>query len=289
MGGIMYNNKKKLALRYIVLIILVIIVVFLSIVSKVVNEERKLTLVEQSIKDTGLFINKIIYAPIKFINSKIKEVNEKKDLYNKYKELEKRIEELDLVKAKNDELERELNSMKKILDLNNTLSSEEFLNATVINRNLGYWFNTITIDKGSNHGVKVDMPVIVSEGLVGKVISTTAFNSTVKLLTNEDRSNKISVKINIGQKFVYGLLTDYDQKKNCFIIEGIDQNVDIPIDSVVTTTGLGNLFPSGILVGKVKSIETDNFDLAKIVEIESDVDFNDLSFVTILRRKEIKQ
>ena len=179
--------------------------------------------------------------------------------------------------------------MKKILDLNNTLSSEEFLNATVINRNLGYCFNTITIDKGSSNGVKVDMPVIVSECLVCKVISTTAFNSTVKLLTNEDRNNKISVKINIGQKFVYGLLTDYDQKKNCFIIEGIDQNVDIPIDSIVTTTGLGNLFPSGIMVGKVKNIETDNFDLAKIVEIESAVDFNDLSFVTILRREEKKE
>ena len=50
--------------------------------------KKKTYLVEQSIKDTGLFINKIIYAPIKFINSKIKEVNEK-DLYNKYKELEK--------------------------------------------------------------------------------------------------------------------------------------------------------------------------------------------------------
>ena len=117
--------------------------------------------------------------------------------------------------------------------------------------------------------------------LVGKVISTTAFNSTVKLLTNEDRNNKISVKINIGEKYVYGLLTGYDSKKNRFIVEGIDQNVDIPIDSIVTTTGLGNLFPSGIMVGKVKNIENDNFDLAKIVEIESAVDFNDLSFVTI--------
>lgn len=288
MGDNMYK-KKKLAPRYIVLIILIIIVIFLVIIFKVVNEDRKLNPVEQSIKDTGLFINKIIYAPIDFISSKIKERQEKNNLYDKYQKLQKRVRELDLLKAKNDELERELNSMKKLLDLNYTLSKEEYLNATVINRNLGYWFNTITIDKGSSNGVKVDMPVIVSEGLVGKVISTTAFNSTVKLLTNEDRNNKISVKINIGEKYVYGLLTGYDSKKNRFIVEGIDQNVDIPIDSIVTTTGLGNLFPSGIMVGKVKNIETDNFDLAKIVEIESAVDFNDLSFVTILRREEKKE
>ena len=269
-----------------ILIILVIIVIFLAIIFKVVNENRKLSPFEQSIKDTCLFINKIVYAPIDFVSTKIKEAKEKQNIYEKYKKLQKQISEVNSIEAKNDELERELESMKKLLDLNTTLSEDSYLNATVINRNIGFWYNTITIDKGSYNGVKVDMPVVVSEGLIGKIINTTSFNSTVKLLTNEDRSNKISVKIKIKDKYIYGLLSGYDTKKHAFIIEGIEGNSDIPIDSVVTTTGLGNIFPSGIVVGKVSSISTDNFDLAKIVEAKSDVNFDDLSFVTILKRED---
>jgi rod shape-determining protein MreC len=279
-------NKKKMPIRYIVLIILVLVVIFLAIVFKVVNEDRKLSPIEQTIKDTGLFFNKVIYAPINFVNKKINETKEKNNLHEKYKKLQKRIDEIDLLQAKYDEVERELKSMLKTLELNKTLSKNTYLNATVINRNIGYWYNTITIDKGEKHGVKVDMPVIVSEGLIGKIISTTNFSSTVKLLTNEDRSNKISIKIKVDDQFVYGLLTGYNHKNNTFIIEGIDENIDIPIGSFVTTTGLGNLFPSGIMVGKVKSAKTDNFDLAKIIEIKSDVDFNDLSVVTILKRED---
>ena len=281
-------NKKRMPVRYIILIILVIVVIFLAIIFKVVNEERGLSPIEQTVKDTGLFINKIIYAPIDFFSSKIREAKEKNNVYDKYKKLQKRVAEVDLLQAKHDELERELKDMKKTLELNNTLSNDSYLNATVINRNIGLWYNTITIDKGSYNGVKVDMPVIVSEGLIGKIVSTSTFNSTVKLLTNEDRSNKISIKIKVNDEYIYGLLTGYNLKNNTFIIEGIEGNSDIPIESMVTTTGLGNNFPSGIVVGKVKSIATDNFDLAKIVEIKSSVDFNDLSFVTILKRGEDK-
>lgn len=279
-------NKKKMPMRYIILIILVIVVIFLAIIFKVVNEKHQLNPIEQSVKDTGLFINKIIYAPINFISTKIKESKEKNNVYDKYKKLQKRIDEIDLLQAKHDELQREVESMQKTLGLNNTLSNDSYLNATVVNRNIGLWYNTITIDKGSYNGIKVDMPVIVSEGLIGKIVNTTTFSSTVKLLTNEDRSNKISVKINVDGKYVYGLLIGYNFKDNTFIIEGIEDNIEIPLKSVVTTTGFGNIFPSGIVIGKVKSISTDNFDLAKTVKIESAVDFNDLSFVTVLKRGE---
>ena len=52
----------------------------------------------------------------------------------------------------------------------------------------------------------------------------------------------------------------------------------------MTTTGLADEFPSGILLGKVESISTDNFDLARTVHVKSDIDFNGISYVTILKR-----
>lgn len=282
-------RKKRVEKKYIILVAVVVIGILLALVTNIVRTNRKLSPVEQSIKDTVLLGNKILYAPVKFVKSKITEYQEKQDLYEKYKVLQKKVKETDLINAERLELRKEVEAMKKTLKLNQTLGESSYLNATVVNRNLGYWYNTITIDKGSNNGVKEDMAVVVSEGLIGKVIKTTKFNSTVKLLTSDDVNNKISVKIQIGDQFVYGLLSGYEEKKRTFTIEGISSNLEIPMNSLVTTTGMGDIFPSGIAIGKVSAVHTDNFDLAKTVEVVGTADFDDLTYVTVLKRKEATQ
>lgn len=278
-------RKKKLEKKYIILISVVIIGILLGLITNIVRTNRTLSPIEKSIKDTVLLGNKVIYAPIKFVKEKIKEYQDKQNLYKKYQALEKKVKETDLINAERLELKKELATMKKTLELNQTLGESNYLNATVVNRNLGYWYNTITIDKGSNNGVKPDMAVVVSEGLVGKVTKTTNFNSTVKLLTSDDINNKISVKIQIKDQYIYGLLSGFNQKKKTFTIEGISSNMEIPKDSLVTTTGMGDIFPSGIVIGRVKKVRTDNFDLAKTVDVVGSADFDDLTYVTVLKRK----
>ncbi|MDD4706564.1 MAG: rod shape-determining protein MreC [Bacilli bacterium] len=277
--------NKKLEKKYIILIVLLFVAIFLGIITKIVTDDRKLNPIEKGIKDTVVSINKVINIPINFIKNKVVEKREKKDLYNKYLELRKRVDEHYLDIAEMDELEKENKELRKLLDIDKTLSDYSYLNATVINRNIGYWYNTITIDKGSSSGIKKNIAVITSDGLIGKVIKTTNFSSTIKLLTSDEIDSKVSVKIKVEDKYIYGLLTSYKKEENLFVIEGISESIEIPVDSLVTTTGMGDIFPSGILIGKVKSVGTDNFDLAKIVEVESNVDFNDIKFVTVLKRK----
>lgn len=277
-------SKNKLEPRYIVLIVLGLSAIMLGIITGAVQDKRKLNPVEQAIKDSVIFVNNIINAPIKWVSDQIKITNDKNNLYHKYQDLLKKSETVELDAAKRVELESEIKKLKETLKLNKTLAENTYLNATIINRNLGYWYNTITIDKGASNGIKIDMAVISKDGLVGKIIKTTNYNSTVKLLTTEDVNNKISVKIQVGSEFIYGLLSGYNIKNKTFIVEGISSNIGIPSNSLVMTTGLGGLFPSGILVGYVTSFTTDNFDLAKIVEVKSKVNFDDLSYVTVLKR-----
>ena len=280
----MFNKRNKIEKKYILLGVVIGIVVLLVIVSSIVNSKRELSPVEMAIKDTVLLVEKVAYAPIRFVKDKVDEITKLHNIYEEYQILENKIGETDSIKAKNLELADEVDKLSKMLELNQTLSKDSYLNATVINRNLGYWYNTVTIDKGSKNGVEVDMPVVVSEGLIGKVSKVTNFNSTVKLLTSDDVNNKISVKISVDDKNVYGLLSGYNKETGNFIVEGIADNTEIKKDSFVMTTGMGAIFPSGILVGKVASITTDNFDLAKTVEVKSDVNFDDIRYVTILKR-----
>ncbi len=266
------------------MIILIIIAIMLGITTKAVKENRNLNFLEKTIKDSTSFIVNIINKPIDFVKDKIKENKEKNDIYKKYKKYKDKALKTDVSLARIKELEKQVNTLKESLDLNSTLTEYDKINANVINRNVGNWYNVLTIDKGSKSGIKNGMAVVIKQGLIGKIISVSNFTSSVKLLSTDELSNKISVKIKIDNHDVYGLLTNYDKSKNVYLIEGISNSDEIKKDSEVVTTGLSEIFPSGILVGKVKKVRVDNYELAKVVEVTPSVDFDDISIVTVLDR-----
>ena len=114
------------------------------------------------------------------------------------------------------------------------------------------------------------------------IIKTSNNTSVIKLLTDENMTNKISVKIEYDGRFVYGLLSNY--KDTFFLIDGISDNTNIDKGAKVVTSGLTDSFPSGILIGYVEEISTDNFDLSKTLKVKSKIDFNDIYYVTVLKR-----
>ncbi len=246
------KDKKTIIILSICLLIGIIVNVFIT--------DRNLTIFEKGIKDGLLTIQKVILTPLNLLSNK-------NDYY-----------EIDNENVKIIELENEINYLKDTLELNNVLIDSVATNATVIGRSISYWEEEIIIDKGEYHGLTTDMAVVVKNGLIGKIVNTTTFTSTVRLLTAS--LDSISVKID-SDGIHYGILTKYDDS---FIIEGISQRVEIKNNSIVTTTGMGNIFPSGIVVGTVTNTTTDNFDLAKVLEVKSNVNFDDLKYVTVLKR-----
>lgn len=276
------NNSKK---KYIIAISIFVVIIFAIVVN--LNPNRNLTFVEKAFKDSVLFVEKIIKYPFNYLNDVNNKRKEKKEMYNEYSRLKEQVESFDSLISEKQELEKQLSDLKKLMDINSNLNGYIPINATVINRNIDYFSQELTIDKGSNDGILEGMSVTVNSGLIGKIVKTTNFTSTVRLLTYENPPEKLSVKIKLEDKYVYGLLVGYNKDNQTYKIEGISENDDIEINSYVTTTGLGNNFPSGILIGKVSGVTTDSFDLTKIVEVKSDVDFNDLVYVRVLKRNDL--
>ena len=276
----MRKNKK-----YIIIIVVIVTLIVLSLSVNLIKNDRKLSLPERVLKDSTSFVTSIVLKPVNVIKSKIKTHKEKKNLYKKYEKLMERVEEVEKVNAKNEELKEEIEELKQLLKIDATLSEEIYLNATVINRNIGYFYNTLTINKGKKDGIDVNMAVVTKKGLIGKISKVSNNVSTVKLLTSNDSNNKISVKIKSNDKNVYGLLSSYDLDKKVYLVEGISENTKINEGDVVTTTGFSNNFPSGVYIGKVVGVTKDNFDLAQLIEVKSDVDFDNINFVTVLKRK----
>jgi rod shape-determining protein MreC len=282
-------RKNNYEIKYIVLIILLVITIFLGIFSMIVDDNRKLSPIEEVIKDVVTTTQKVIYAPFNYIFNKINDYNEMKDLYKEYKIVKNQLDKIELVNTQNKELKREINELKELTNINNILTDYNYLNATIINRNTAYWYNTITIDKGYYNGIRNDMAVITNKGLIGRIVKTTNFTSEVKLITNNDINNKISVGIEINNAILHGLITGYDYKNNYLIIEGITEMIDIPNDTEVFTTGLGQTFPSGISIGKVSNVQKDEYDLAKKILVKPNVDFNNIRYVTVLKREGSKK
>ena len=281
----MYRNKE-FDKRYLIIIIILIISLLLVILSVALKKDRNLNSVEKIAKDTGSFVVNILGTPVDFVSNKIAETKEKNDIYNKYKELKSKEEQTESLIAETNNLKQEIKSLKAALDLNTTLSDKVYKNATVINRNIDYWYDEVTIDKGKTNGIEKNMAVVNNNGLIGTVTKVSNHVSTVKLLSSKSLSDKISVKINVGDTYVYGLISKYNFKKNTYTVEGISENIEIPKGAEVVTTGMGDTFPSGLLLGHVKKISTDNFDLSKVAVVTSSVNFDNIEYVAVLKRVE---
>jgi len=280
------RRKKKIETRKIVLIALIVICLILGYVANVVSTTRQLTVFEKAIKDSILTVQNIITYPIDFVIDKINVSKEKHQMYIEYEELKSKYEQIQQYILENEELKKQVEDLKNVLELDTTLNEYESINATIIGRDLAYFNENIIIDKGESSGIELNMPVVVNEGLIGKVVKTTSFTSTIRLLTSSS-FDKISVKIKNGDNYVYGILSKYDIENDIYIIEGISENVEILDDALVTTTGMGDIYPSGIVIGKIVGVNTDNFDLSNVLEMKSNVNFDAINYVTVLKRGDL--
>lgn len=260
------KNKKRNNILIISIIIVILIILLLS--SLVLD--RKQTKIEKVLKDGCILIEKIAIYPFTALN-KDKGINQNESYL--------------IQKSVNSSLEKEIKELKDALELNRTLTEYEPINATILSRNKSYWFNTITIDKGSSSGIKKDMAVITKNGLIGKIYKTTKYSSEVKLITSDDINFKVSVAIKTNEIDNYAILNGYDKKSGLIKASGLDKTTIVNKGDTVLTSGLGEMFPAGIYVGTIEKITNDKYDLSKTIYIKTIQNFNDIHYVTVLKVK----
>lgn len=169
--------------------------------------------------------------------------------------------------------------LTKLLELKESFSYE-MISSLVIGREPGNWFNSIIIDKGTVDGVKKDMAVVTYRGLVGKVVSVDS--NTAKVLLILDQRSAVGGMIQRSRDIgvVKGSESNY-----CYM-EYLSHDADIRINDIVITSGLGSVFPKGIVIGKIAGIKKESHDLFQIVIIRPEVDFTKLEEVFVVKKSE---
>lgn len=124
------------------------------------------------------------------------------------------------------------------------------LGARVIGRDTANWWKTIQIDRGSEDGLRENMPVLNADGLIGKTITVTRGESRVLLLL--DHGCKVSAFIQDSREpgVVAGMADSFAREPLCRMTF-VDRRAKIQQGEAIITSGLGGIFPKGILIGTV--------------------------------------
>lgn len=225
----------------------------------------------------------VIDHPFEVISDWQKDLSSLRSVQKENDDLKKIISSQDMQGAIVKEQKRQIKEMEALMNFDSNAAYQKIY-ASIVYRDMNTWSNTITVNKGENDGITVDMAVISSKGLIGKVSEVNKTTCKVKLLSNEGNDVNVSVKIELDDKTTTdGILESYDLKSGKYNVQVFDSNADIKKGMRIITSGNGGVFPSGILIGKANKVTQLYNAKGKIVTVKPSVDFNDFDFVAILK------
>jgi len=149
------------------------------------------------------------------------------------------------------------------------------LPAQVIGEDVTPWARTIVIDKGSRSGLRQGLPVVASDGVVGRVIKTSSYSSRVLLIT--DPSSAVAALVQNTRS--RGILRGHGERLS---VEYMEHDATLQPGDLLVTSGMGGIFPKGLPIARVISASQDQFDLFQRIEAIPTADFSRLEEVLVI-------
>ncbi|WP_027632433.1 rod shape-determining protein MreC [Clostridium hydrogeniformans] len=276
--------KNKLAVTVVVLS-----VSFLGIIIFTVKRDNK-SIIESGVGTALNPIQKVAYTisdkfkgALEFATNFSKVKKENDDLVKKNDELENKLVEFNGLKRENEEL-------KETLKFTEERDNYNYVKTNIIGKAGNSFLDGYIVDKGTNDGLAIGMVAVTSKGLVGQVTSVASNWSIVQSLANENISVAAMVESTQDSD---GVVKGYKSSSNSILAKVYHLPVDSEIkeDDVILTSGLGEIYPKNLRIGKVISVEEDKGKVMKIATIEPYVNFNKLQDMLIVvpkNKREIK-
>lgn len=199
--------------------------------------------------------------------------DENEELKAKIEEYEQKIIDYNETKAK-------LETYEQFLDVKEENPDFKFENSTIISRSSSDPYRSFTLNKGKNHGIKVNDPVIFGSNLVGVVTSVSPTTCTVSTIADP--------KINVGiyesytGEVGYTKGTGYSKTGVYCQIPGLKKDSLITNSGIICTSGSGGIYPKDLIVGTVVEVNESSDGVSSYATVRSAVDFTKLSEVFVI-------
>ena len=194
-------------------------------------------------------------------------------------QLHRQIDQMQAELRDTNERAAEAERLEKLFKLNEK-SEYQTVVARVIARDPSMWFDSITIDKGRRSGVEVNMPVVTSGGIVGRVVSTSPWSAQVMMVTDE-RSGAGAIVGQLGQSNALGSVKGMGENGllEMRYVSGMEK---VQVGDTVTTTGQDAIYPPGYSVGAVVEVKPGSATQSQVIHIRPGAGLDRLKEVAVL-------
>ena len=172
--------------------------------------------------------------------------------------------------------------LRRLLGFRETARGE-MIPAQVIGKDPSGWFKSIVIDKGNRDDIAVDMVVASYGVLVGRVAKTT--HSVSKILLVTDLNSRVGALIQRSR--INGIAQG--QGRDYLKLRYLPRDADVVVGDLVVSSGLGGIFPKGLIIGKVIETKKENaYGLFKEARIAPTVDFSKMEEIFVIKNPNLK-
>lgn len=172
--------------------------------------------------------------------------------------------------------------LRAMLDYKKGAPQFDFVVATVVARDPGTWTSTIIINRGTEHGIGKDMPVVTPQGLVGNVVQV--YNSTAKVQMILDPRSAVGALVQRSESRVAAIVEGNGANPLAPRMVNLSRDADIINGDKIITSGFGGIYPKGLVIGEAVDVVNEEGGLLKYAILKPAVDFGKLEEVLVIVR-----
>ncbi|SEU17673.1 rod shape-determining protein MreC [Paenibacillus sp. NFR01] len=272
----LFNNKR-------LFILLITLVLFIVVMGFSLGTRKGLSWPENFVRDTTGFVQNLFYKPAGYVAGLFQDISHLDELSEENEQLKimmaqytRNMAQYNFIKAQNEQYQKDLHFTKEQEELYNY----EYHIANVVSVTTEPSNHTLVIDLGSRNGIKVNMAVTSVKGLVGVISQVSQFTSTVKLMTMMDDNDPNSqppiaaTALNKEGKS-FGMIESYDQETGMLMMNKIPVGDPIVKGDTVISSGIGGLYPRGMIIGTVEDVKVGEFGLTSTAIVKPSAEFQD--------------
>ena len=264
------SNRPRSLLFFILLILFSLILITIN-----VKEKRQPWILESLVSTIVSPLQKIATSSVNSLDSAWERYFHLVEIKEENKALLGELEKMEVLKNELAEIKLENARLLNLLETKNQPEMKTMM-AKIIGYDSTNWNQMVSIDKGSNDGLKRAMPVICNGGLVGKIESVSLNSSKVLLITDIRNAVDALIQESRAKGVVFGTNRNLCGMKYVSLDEKIEKGFR------VISSGMGGVYPKGLLVGFVEKVEKKEVGLFHEVSVKPSVDLSHLEEVLVI-------
>jgi rod shape-determining protein MreC len=276
-----FRNRK-------LFVLLIVLIVFAAIMGFSLGQRDNLTWPENFVGDSVTFVQQWFYKPAGYLAGLFEDIRTMRDLYRENEELRTTVARYARDRVTYNRIELENERLKEALafkERQKRMFDYEYVIAQVVAVSQDPLNPTFKINLGSTDGIRPNMAVVTTDGLVGLVSRVFPLYSTVMPITqlNSESSGAQAISATVMEhKESFGVIEDYDAQRGMLVMNRIAEDDPLSERDVVITSGLGGVYPYGLVIGTVETRQVGDFGLTHTAYVKPSADFDRLAEVFVV-------